>query len=435
MKHMFLLLIGVFVLLGCSSNKKQEPISKSGIPVINLSEDVSIVPSLLLSEAASKVDIVPLEVTDESLLGEIYHLQITENDIWVHHYKDKCICRFSRSGKFLNKVGKIGQGPGEFIQLSDFFIDEKHREIYIVSASRGIFVYDFDGNFKRQPTRTIVETMFGSIFNQFMIYNNHFFILQNLPLYREIPKDSLWSLALVDSSYKKKKIFKNPVHIGKEDQIIKNRVQMNYMFNYWLESSTNIDIYNNQLTLKFPDTDTIYSYDSIKEELVPQYAIFVDEEKGDYEYTHLWFRDRKAFDYFSIHSYYSTKENIYLVGSKGEEVYIYCYNKQEKNVRLQKQQGEITERDVSWFSIPFRRMECPFVLSNDLYGGDFIIDFRSSGKYWVDVLYLGNDGNRIDLNQIKSSTVIDESKKKELIRVLESATEDSNPILMIATLK
>lgn len=47
MKHMFLLLIGVFVLLGCSSNKKQEPISKSGIPVINLSEDVSTVPSLL----------------------------------------------------------------------------------------------------------------------------------------------------------------------------------------------------------------------------------------------------------------------------------------------------------------------------------------------------------------------------------------------------
>ena len=43
----------------------------------------------------------------------------------------------------------------------------------------------------------------------------------------------------------------------------------------------------------FPDTDTIYSYDSIKEELVPQYAIFVDEEKGDYEYTHLWFRVRK----------------------------------------------------------------------------------------------------------------------------------------------
>jgi len=51
------------------------------------------------------------------------------------------------------------------------------------------------------------------------------------------------------------------------------------------------------------------------------------------------------------------------------------------------------------------------------------------------VSYNFGDENWIDIDQIKSSTVIDESKKKELIRVLESATEDSNPILMIATLK
>ncbi|EYB07345.1 6-bladed beta-propeller, partial [Bacteroides fragilis] len=44
MKSILLLLI--ITLLGCSSNMKQEPISKSGIPVINLSEDVSTVPSL-----------------------------------------------------------------------------------------------------------------------------------------------------------------------------------------------------------------------------------------------------------------------------------------------------------------------------------------------------------------------------------------------------
>ena len=41
MKSILLLLI--ITLLGCSSNMKQEPISKSGIPVINLSEDVSTV--------------------------------------------------------------------------------------------------------------------------------------------------------------------------------------------------------------------------------------------------------------------------------------------------------------------------------------------------------------------------------------------------------
>ena len=111
---MFLLLIGVFVLLGCSSNKKQEPISKSGIPVINLSEDVSTVPSLLLSEVAEKLEIVPLEMTDESVLSDITEMQVTDHNIWIDHGREFYIYRFSRSGKFLNKIGSIGQGPGEY---------------------------------------------------------------------------------------------------------------------------------------------------------------------------------------------------------------------------------------------------------------------------------------------------------------------------------
>ena len=189
------------------------------------------------------------------------------------------------------------------------------------------------------------------------------------------------------------------------------------------------------MTLKYPDTDTIYCYDDATNQLLPQYAIFTDEEKGDYEATHLWFKDRKAFDYFSIKSYYPTKDFIYLVGSKGEEVYTYCYNKKDGSVRLQKRQSAITERDVPWFSFPLRQMKRDFVLDNDLGGGDFTVDSRSSGKYWIDILEPGSDENWIDIDQIKSSTVIDESKKKELIRVLESVTEDSNPILMIATLK
>ena len=170
-------------------------------------------------------------------------------------------------------------------------------------------------------------------------------------------------------------------------------------------------------------------------ELLPQYAIFVDEEKGDYEATHLWFKDRKAFDYFSIFSYYPTKDFIYLIGSKGEEVYTYCYNKKDGGVRLQKRQSAINEQAVPWFSFPFLGMKRSFVLNNDLCGGDFTVDSRSSGKYWIDILEPSSDENWIDIDQIKSSTVIDESKKKELIQVLESATEDSNPILMIATLK
>ena len=436
MKHMFLLLIGVFVLLGCSSNKKQEPISKSGIPVINLSEDVSTVPSLLLSEVAEKLEIVLLEMTDQSMLGEIRRIQVTDHNIWIDHGREFYIYRFSRSGKFLNKIGSIGQGPGEYTTYSTFLVDEDKKEVYIIANTNGVLAYDFEGNFKRKIVDVqIILQLFSSVYDQYILNNQKFFATQNFALYRPIDRDSLWSFVSLGDDFQKKKYFKNPAHVGKEEQIIANRANMDRMVNYWREYLTSMDTYNAQLTLKYPDTDTIYCYDDATNQLLPQYAIFTDEEKGDYEATHLWFKDRKAFDYFSIKSYYPTKDFIYLVGSKGEEVYTYCYNKKDGSVRLQKRQSAITERDVPWFSFPLRQMKRDFVLDNDLGGGDFTVDSRSSGKYWVDILEPGGDENWIDIDQIKSSTVIDESKKKELIRVLESVTEDSNPILMIATLK
>ena len=433
---MFLLLIGVFVLLGCSSNKKQEPISKSGIPVINLSEDVSTVPSLLLSEVAEKLEIVPLEMTDESVLSDITEMQVTDHNIWIDHGREFYIYRFSRSGKFLNKIGSIGQGPGEYTNYSTFLVDEDKKEVYIIANTNGVLAYDFKGNFKRKIVDIqMILQLFASPYDQYILNNQKFFATQNFGLYRPIDRDSLWSFVSLGDDFQKKKYFKNPAHVGKEEQIIANRANMDRMVNYWMEYLTSVDTYNDQLTLKYPDTDTIYCYDDATNQLLPQYAIFTNEEKGDYEATHLWFKDRKAFDYFSIKSYYPTKAFIYLVGSKGEEVYTYCYNKEDGSVRLQKRQSAITERDVPWFSFPLRQMKRDFVLDNDLGGGDFTVDSRSSGKYWIDILEPGGDENWIDIDQIKSSTVIDESKKKELIRVLESVTEDSNPILMIATLK
>ena len=434
MKSILLLLI--ITLLGCSSNKKQEPISRSGVPVINLSEDVSTVPSLLLSEAAEKLEIVPLEMTDESVLSDITEMQVTDHNIWIDHGREFYIYRFSRTGKFLNRIGSIGQGPGEYVNYLTFLVDEDKKEVYIFSTNNGVLVYDFEGGFKKQISdfQTMVG-MFSSIYKQYILNDHKFFAIQNFGLYRSVDKDSLWSLVSLDDNFQKRRLFKNPVHVGKEEQIIANRANMDRMVNYWMEYLTSVDIYNGQLTLKYPDTDTIYCYDDATNQLLPQYAIFTDEEKGDYEATHLWFKDRKAFDYFSIFSYYPTKDFVYLIGSKGEEVYTYCYNKKDGSVRLQKRQSTITERDVPWFSFPLRQMKRDFVLDNDLGGGDFTVDSRSSGKYWIDILEPGGDENWIDIDQIKSSTVIDESKKKELIRVLESATEDSNPILMIATLK
>lgn len=438
MKNCFLLIAIASFLLGCSGNKKENTLQdEEDTPVINLSSDnVSKVALLPLSEAAAKVEIVSLEVTDESLIGEITKMKVTDSDIWVKHYKDNHLLRFSRSGKFLNKVGKVGQGPEEYIRMADFFVDENTKEVYIQTTIVGVKVYDYEGNYKRTAAKTSPDDVFMTMYFQFALYDNKFFIAQNMAfINKPTPKDSVWSFAWVDSTYQKKKIFKNPAHIGREEEIMKNGINFQQFVNYWLEPFTSIDTYGNQLTLKYPDTDTIYRYDSPANELVPQYIISTHEEKGDYGATHVWFRERSAFDYFSIYSYYPSKDNIYLLCSKGETIYTYCYDKQTGKVKVKERKSEITERMLGNHTL--RRLEGAkyFILDNDLCGGSFHVDYRSQGKYWIDVLVPNSEDNWIDVDELKVSNVKDVSLKAKFIHILENVEEESNPILVIATLK
>lgn len=438
MKNCFLLIAIASFLLGCSGNKKENTLQdEEGTPVINLSSDnVSKVALLPLSEAAAKVEIVSLEVTDESLIGEITKMKVTDSDIWVKHYKDNHVLRFSRSGKFLNKVGKVGQGPEEYIRMADFFVDENTKEVYIQTTIVGVKVYDYEGNYKRTAAKTSPDDVFMTMYFQFALYDNKFFIAQNLAfINKPTPKDSVWSFAWGDSTFQKKKIFKNPAHIGREEEIMKNGINFQQFVNYWLEPFTSIDTYGNQLTLKYPDTDTIYRYDSPANELVPQYIISTHEEKGDYGATHVWFRERSAFDYFSIYSYYPSKDNIYLLCSKGETIYTYCYGKQTGKVKVKERKSEITERMLGNHTL--RRLEGAkyFILDNDLCGGSFHVDYRSQGKYWIDVLIPNSEDNWIDIDEMRTSDVKDESLKAKFIHTLENVEEESNPILVIATLK
>lgn len=436
-------LLLIFLLLGCSSGDNT---SETGdVPVINLSDKVSEVSSLPLSEAAVTLEVIPLEVTDEALLSGINHLRVTDHDIWVSINKSQYIYRFSRTGKYLGKVGKIGQGPQEYIRMSDFIIDDERQEVYIITTVNGIKVYDFEGNYKRDATKQklFMDEEFSANNCKLIFHHQSFFLSQNLCVIKPIdnPKDSLWSIALVDSAFSKEKIFKNPVHIGREEQIVEHRGKPEQydMVNYWCEYDNCFDMYGGELTLKYADTDTIYQYDVEEREFIPQYSIFTREEKGEYETTHLFVKDKKDFNCFSIRSYFSCRDFIYLIGSKGKEVYTFCYDKRDGSVRKEVRESEFGEYDsswwIKWFSKPYLYLSCPFVLENDFVGGDFTVDYRSCGKYWIDVLEPGSKDNWIDVKQIKASTSCDENRKQDFVKVLENVDEDSNPILMIATLK
>lgn len=433
----FILFLFVIGLTNCSSKKGQQTIEEKNIPVINLSDNVETVESLPLSEVAAKVEIVPLEVTDKSLLAEVENLQVSEHDIWLKHFKDKSLLRFSRSGKFLNKIGRVGGGPGEFSCFTDFIISDSKKECYVVTCSNGVYAYDFGGTFKSRladyPTLSTFSQMTANL--KYYAFHDRFIATAALPVFYINSKDSLWSLAALDSSFHIKRMYKNPAYTGWEDKILQGRVNMLHLDEYWTESPVSVDMADEKMTVKFSDTDTIYIYDEMKEVLTPQYIIASKEEKGDYAKTHRRFKDRSDFDYLTIKSHYSTTDYVYLFGSKGEETYLYCYNKQDGKVRLAKGKGKITERVIPVGNRPvYRRFEGDCILTNDICGGDFSIDFHSDGKYWINVL---QPDEEIDIEAIKASPAKDEKLKKQYVDALEKMVndEDCNPLLLVVTLK
>ena len=85
---------------------------------------------LNVSQIAEDIEFLPLETTDECLLGDnIMNLVVTSMDIIIFDY-EACY-RFDRKGKFLNKIGVKGNGPGEYVKPMYVTVDTLNKWVYM----------------------------------------------------------------------------------------------------------------------------------------------------------------------------------------------------------------------------------------------------------------------------------------------------------------
>lgn len=148
----------VLALGACSSPSH----SKEDMPVVAHTEDVNGEPltvcpidmledtvNLPLSALVEESRLVKLDNREEALVG---HGAITFSDNYILMMANRNIpCKlFRKDGTYINKVGSIGQGPGEYQNLYDAQIDEKGGHIYLLPwPTNRILVYDLQGKFER----------------------------------------------------------------------------------------------------------------------------------------------------------------------------------------------------------------------------------------------------------------------------------------------
>ena len=104
---------------------------------------------LSLSAIVDSIQPVILETGDSCLLGHIVKIERSDNSFFIYDFSGPKVTRFDSDGRFLNKVGSVGKGPGEYPNIRSFTVDKSTGSVCIASSKR-LISYDFSGVYKRE---------------------------------------------------------------------------------------------------------------------------------------------------------------------------------------------------------------------------------------------------------------------------------------------
>lgn len=87
---------------------------------------------------------VPLETKDDCLLMEITQLLCTRDKIFIFDLYSQTIFVFDYAGQFLHKLHRVGQGPGEYAMISSMSVDEGENLLSVTEAGNRVLQYDLN---------------------------------------------------------------------------------------------------------------------------------------------------------------------------------------------------------------------------------------------------------------------------------------------------
>jgi len=142
---LYLLVLQVLVLGSCSEKRQATP--ENGF-------DVALSPNgkeIAVSDVVEVVDWIKIESDSSSYIGNARKMEYYDSDFYVwDNMSQECIVRFANDGSFIAKIGKTGNGEGEYTRMFDFTIDKKSGKVLVLTDNSTLMVYDREGNFEKR---------------------------------------------------------------------------------------------------------------------------------------------------------------------------------------------------------------------------------------------------------------------------------------------
>ena len=130
--------------------------SPAPLPTLDLEAAIDNPRTFDLTEIATEIEFIPLDDTNkEGLVGDITKIDESQNRIYVMDgiRRETPLKVFDRTGRFLTTRGRFGRGPGEYTGISSFAVDPATDNLHmdVMASMEGtLIVYDPSG---RELTR------------------------------------------------------------------------------------------------------------------------------------------------------------------------------------------------------------------------------------------------------------------------------------------
>ena len=131
------LLIGTVVLFGCGTRRtgrEEDPLSRN--IVFDAQAQAPLVP-----ERIARISYLPLETNEQTLFAQISKLAFNGDWIYVGDYSSGKILAFDASGRSKLVLDAQGRGPGEYLGITSFAVDENHLFV-LDNSMRKLLTYD-----------------------------------------------------------------------------------------------------------------------------------------------------------------------------------------------------------------------------------------------------------------------------------------------------
>ena len=142
--HLLVLLCAGILVVSCREHKKSTP-TGADVKEVTFKEAPK---DFLIASSFKNIHMIQLEATEESLISDIKRVVDVDGKVYVLTRTNEIYCFDRATGKYIRTIGRLGEGPGEYVSAMDICYDEKEKCICVVDYYKGaIHNYSLDGRF------------------------------------------------------------------------------------------------------------------------------------------------------------------------------------------------------------------------------------------------------------------------------------------------